>query len=186
MNKNNQGVPLSKQQKRFNEYHKRNQTYHKDSNNKKDFKKSKYQKITNEDLLEKYNFDFSRNAEWFKNTIEKISQIKDDLDKKFYNEEKKAQKLDFMRKLKDKLKDYKDAIKYAEKYRKVRFFERRKLERMLTKVNKEIKNTDTTDEQKLKELEVKKDKVINDINYVKVNKWLNLNSFIQKHTNTIL
>jgi hypothetical protein len=128
--------------------------------------KYKKQKLTNEDLLEKLNYKFSRDAEWFKRTVEKINKTKDDLDKKMFGEEKKQQKIDFIKKLKNKLKDYKDAINYEEKYKKIRFFERRKLERMLKKVEKEL--TNLNDEERRNELIEKKDKIISDINYVKV------------------
>ncbi len=129
--------------------------------------KYKKNKITNEDILEKLNYKFSRDAEWFKRTVDKINQTKDELDKKMLGEEKKKQKIDFINKLKSKLKDYKDAIKFEERYRKVRFFERRKLERMLKKVEKEI--LIEKDEKKLDELNTRKEKTVSDINYVKVN-----------------
>jgi hypothetical protein len=129
----------------------------------------KVKKLTTEDILENINYKFSRDAEWFKRTVEKINKTKDDLDKKFYSEEKKHQKIDFIRKLKSKLKDYKDAIKFEEKYKKIRFFERRKLERMLKKVNKEI----STQVEENLELNSKKDKIVSDINYVKVKMALN-------------
>ena len=128
--------------------------------------KYKKQKLTNEDLLEKLNYKFSRDAEWFKRTVDNINKTKDELDKKMLGEEKKQQKIDFINKLKIKLKDYKDAINFEEKYKKIRFFERRKLERMLKKVDKELK--DINDEEKKKEIILKKDKIVSDINYVKV------------------
>lgn len=148
-------------------------------NNNKKFnykeKNKKYKKVTNEDIMEQLNYKFSRDAEWFKRTVEKLNEAKDDLDKNFYSEQKKSEKLDFVRRLKNKLKDYKDSVKYAEKYKKVRFFERRKLERALTKINKEIQQltqTSTTDENisedRVKQLETQKEKIIGDINYVKV------------------
>jgi hypothetical protein len=134
-------------------------------------KKKYFPKITNESLLEKMNLEFSRDAEWFKRTNEKLQSVKDDLEKKFYSDEKKLEKLDFIRKLRNKLKDYKDAIKFTEKYKKIRFFERRKLERMLKKVGKEIKNNEGNTE-KVNELNTKKNEIVNNINYVKVNIYL--------------
>jgi hypothetical protein len=132
--------------------------------------KGKKPKLTNEFILDKMNYTFSRDAEWFKKTMQKIESVKNELETKFYNEEKKAQKFDFLNKLKTKLKDYKDALQYAEKYKKIRFFERRKLERMLTKIIKEIvkcqQNSENNEEQ-IKELISKKEKIIKDINYVK-------------------
>jgi hypothetical protein len=132
--------------------------------------KGKKPKLTNELILDKMNYTFSRDAEWFKKTMQKIESVKNELETKFYNEEKKAQKFDFLNKLKAKLKDYKDALQYAEKYKKIRFFERRKLERMLTKINKEIvksqQNSEVNEDQ-IKELVSKKEKIIKDINYVK-------------------
>jgi hypothetical protein len=128
-------------------------------------------KVTQEEILESINYKFSRDAEWFKRTVEKIDKTKDELDKKFYTEEKKKQKIDFIRKLKNKLKDYKDAVNFEEKYKKIRFFERRKLERMLKKINKEIaveEGKEEKDEDKLVEMNSKKDKIVSDINYVKV------------------
>lgn len=128
-------------------------------------------RMTDEMILEKLNYSFTRDAEWFKRTYDKVGKVKEDLDKKFYTEEKKAQKIDFIRKLKTKLKDYKDALNNEQKYKGIRFFERRKLERMLKKVNKEIdslKNSQSDiDESKIKELEEKKENIIKDINYVK-------------------
>ncbi len=56
-------------------------------------------------------------------------------------------------------------MKFAEMYKKIRFFERRKLERMLKKKNKEI--SDAKDEEETKKLNTEKEKIIDDINYVK-------------------
>lgn len=146
--------------------------------------KKGFHKLNNDEILEKFNFNFSRDAEWYKKTNDKINEVKDDLDAKFYNPEKKKDKINFIRKLKDKLKDYRDAVNFAEKYKKVRFVERRKLERMLTKVNKEIeamelnikKEIEADPEKNTLDLKIKcndakmnKEKVIADINYVKVN-----------------
>ena len=127
--------------------------------------KNKRQKITKESLLESMNYDFSRDAEWFKRTSKKIEDIKEELTKNFYSEEKKKQKIDFIHKLKNKLKDYTDAKKFELRYKKVRFVERRKLERKLTKVKKEIEAE--KDEAKLKELKEQEKSIISDINYVK-------------------
>jgi len=147
-------------------------------NNKKGF-----HKLNNDEVLEKFNFNFSRDAEWYKKTNDKISEVKEELDNKFYTPEKKKGKIDFIRKLKDKLKDYRDAINFSEKYKKVKFVERRKLERMLTKVKKEIyafelsikKELDADPNKNILELKIqcndakiKRDKIIADINYVKV------------------
>ena len=128
-------------------------------------KKQKREKITNESLLEKMKFDFSRDAEWFKRTNQKIQETKDDLNKNFYDETKKKQKIDFIHKLKAKLKDYKDAIKFESRYKKVRFVERRKLERKLKHINKSIENE--KDENKKNELKKEKENIIDNINYVK-------------------
>lgn len=133
----------------------------------------KGEKVTKEMIFDKLNYSFTRDAEWFKKTVEKIDSVKDELDKKFYTPEKKAQKVDFIRKLQNKLKDYKDAQKFAEKYRGIRFFERRKLERSLTKITKQIdtftanNKSDANYEEQLKELNLKKDAIVKDINYVK-------------------
>ena len=127
--------------------------------------KNKRQKITKESLLESMNYDFSRDAEWFKRTSKKIEDIKEELAKNFYSEEKKKQKIDFIHKLKNKLKDYTDAKKFELRYKKVRFVERRKLERKLNKVKKEIEAE--KDEAKLKELKEQEKSIISDINYVK-------------------
>ena len=147
--------------------------------------KKNFHKLNNDQILEKFNFNFSRDAEWYKKTNDKINEVKDDLDKKFYSPQKKAEKIDFINKLKNKLKDYRDAINFAEKYKKVRFVERRKLERMFTKVNKEIiekenlikleleKNPNINNIEMtiaLNDLIVKKEKNVADINYVKVDK----------------
>ena len=83
-------------------------------------------------------YNFSRDAEWFKRTTQKLEETKEDLNKNFYNETKKKQKIDFIHKLKNKLKDYKDAIKFENRYKKVRFVERRKLERKLNHINKNM------------------------------------------------
>lgn len=145
--------------------------------------KKGFHKLNNDEVLEKFNFNFSRDAEWYKKTNDKINEVKDDLDAKFYTPEKKKEKIEFIRKLKDKLKDYRDAINFAEKYKKVRFVERRKLERMLTKANKEIeameqnikKEIEADPDKNVLELKIKcndakmnRDKIIKDINYVKV------------------
>lgn len=128
-------------------------------------KTKKYSKITKESLLQSMNYDFSRDAEWFRRTNKKIDSIKEDLSKNFYSEEKKKQKIEFLQKLKNKIKDYTDAKKFEARYKKVRFVERRKLERKLNKVKKEIKAENDND--KLKELKEKENNIIKDINYVK-------------------
>ena len=128
-------------------------------------KKPKKEKITNESLLSKMQYDFSRDAEWFKRTTQKLEETKEDLNKNFYNEIKKKQKLDFIHKLKSKLKDYKDAIKFESRYKKIRFIERRKLERKLNHINKNIENE--KDEKNKEKLKKEKEEIIEDINYVK-------------------
>ena len=131
----------------------------------KNKKFQKREKVTNQTLLNKMKYDFSRDAEWFKRTFQKMIEVKEDLNKKFYNEEQKNQKLDFINKLKEKLKDYKNAIKFKDRYKKVRFVERRKLERKFSQIKKKIENE--KDENKKKELIEEKNKIENDINYVK-------------------
>ena len=128
-------------------------------------KKLKREKITNESLLSKMKYSFSRDAEWFKRTNQKLQETKDDLNNNFYDENKKKQKIDFIHRLKAKLKDYKDAIKFEARYKKVRFVERRKLERKLTHINKDIENEKDT--EKLKKLKEEKDNIVDEINYVK-------------------
>ena len=128
-------------------------------------KKPKKEKITNESLLAKMKYDFSRDAEWFKRTNQKIIETKEELNKNFYDETKKQQKIDFIHRLRDKLKDYKDAIKFESRYKKVRFVERRKLERKLNQINKSIEKE--KDEEKMKELKEEREKIIDNINYVK-------------------
>ena len=133
---------------------------------KKKYNNNKKEKITNESLLAKMQYNFSRDAEWFKRTTQKLEEIKEDLNKNFYDENKKKQKIDFIHKLKNKLKDYKDAIKFEDRYKKVRFVERRKLERKLNQINKKIENEVNNEENK-KKLEQEKNNIIDDINYVK-------------------
>ena len=128
-------------------------------------KKPKKEKITNKSLLSKMQYDFSRDAEWFKRTSQKLEETKEDLNKNFYDEEKKRQKLDFIHRLKNKLKDYKDAIKFESRYKKVRFVERRKLERKLNQINKNIEKE--KDEKTKEKLKKEKEEIIEDINYVK-------------------
>ena len=128
-------------------------------------KKPKKEKITNESLLSKMQYNFSRDAEWFKRTTQRLEETKDDLNKNFYDEEKKKQKLDFIHRLKTKLKDYKDAIKFESRYKKIRFIERRKLERKLNHINKNIENE--KDEKNKEKLKKEKEEIIEDINYVK-------------------
>ena len=127
--------------------------------------------VTNQTLMQKYTYTFTRDAEWFKKTMEKIEQVKQEMDSKFYTDEKRRQKIDFIRKMQVKLKDYKDAIKFTEKYKMVKFFERKKLEKNLKRINKEIEDEklkkDVENEPKLKELSEKKDQIVGDINYVK-------------------
>jgi hypothetical protein len=122
----------------------------------KNKKYQKREKVTNQTLLNKMKYDFSRDAEWFKRTFQKMIEVKEDLNKKFYNEEQKNQKLDFINKLKEKLKDYKNAIKFKDRYKKVRFVERRKLERKFSQIKKKIENENN--KEKLKELEEEKKK----------------------------
>jgi hypothetical protein len=144
----------------------KNQQTERSQNFKKQNQPHTRNNVTTQTLLQKYTYTFTRDAEWFKKTMDKVEQVKEEMDSKFYSEEKKRQKVDFIRKMKTKLKDYKDAIKFQEVYRKVKFFERRKLERSLKKIGKEIdlaksENKDTT------QLEENKIKIVSDINYVK-------------------
>ncbi len=131
------------------------------------FKKAHHSgKITTDSLLEKMNLTFSRDAEWFKRTTEKFAETKEDLDKNFYSADKKAGKIDFIKKLKNKINDYKDAQKFAERYKKIRFVERRKLERKLKQITDKIIKEEN--EENKKELNVEKEKIVSDVNYVKV------------------
>ena len=41
-------------------------------------------KLTNDMILEKFSFTFTRDAEWFKRTYEMVGKVKEDLDKKLY------------------------------------------------------------------------------------------------------
>lgn len=145
---------------------------------KKKWKQKKYgrenTKMSTEELLSKYAFKATRDAEWLKRTMTKIDETKQDLDDKFLTEESRAKKIDFIRKLKTKVKDYKDALQNNELYKSIRFYERRKLERMLTKSNKKIeefkKVNETTkyeDSIEYKNLLKEKDEIVNNINYVK-------------------
>ena len=131
--------------------------YNKNDKNKK--------KFSNQDILSANAFKSTRDAEWFKRTLDKIEQIKHELDMKFYSEEKRKGKIDFIRMLKNKVKDYRDAQKNAELYKSIRFFERRKLERMLTQINKKI--NDNTEEKDKESLIKEKNRIVDDINYVK-------------------
>lgn len=116
-------------------------------------------------LLQINAFKSTRDAEWFKRTISKIDQVKTELDLKFQSEEKRKGKIDFIRKLKTKLKDYKDAKKNQEIYKNIRFFERRKLERQLEKVRKEVEAG--KDKEKKLDLLKEKERIEDDINYIK-------------------
>ena len=51
----------------------------KEFTNKKN-KKIAHKKLSTNDLLEQINFSFSRDAVWFKKTLEKIDKVKSDLD----------------------------------------------------------------------------------------------------------
>lgn len=127
--------------------------------------KKQFKQKTKELLQHKLNYNFSRDAEWYKRTQEKLLKVKEDLNKNFYNEERKKQKTDFISRLKGKLKDYTDAIKFQSRYKKIRFVERRKLERKFTKINKEIK--EEKDNDALKTKEELKNEIVRDLNYVK-------------------
>ena len=152
----------------------KSQKYNKDqqtsnlNQSKKSYNK-KRNNVTNQTLLQKYTYTFTRDAEWFKKTMEKIEKVKQEMDSKFYTDEKRRQKIDFIRKMQTKLKDYKDAIKFTEKYKMVKFFERKKLEKNLKRITKEIEDEKlkNENEEKLKELSEKKDNIVRDINYVK-------------------
>ena len=50
-------------------------------------------------------------------------------------------------------------------YKKIRFFERRKLERMLKRANKQI--DENKNEEDLEKLKIEKERIVDDINYVK-------------------
>lgn len=129
-------------------------------------KESKKPKFTNREILAENSFKASRDSEWFKRTLEKLESAKNELDEKFLSEEKRAQKLDFIHRLRSKLKDYKDALKNEQKYKKIRFFERKKLERELKRVKKQAE--EESDAQK-KEKHLEHIKGLQEkINYVKV------------------
>lgn len=130
------------------------------------FNKDQKPKFTNREILAENSFKASRDSEWFKRTLEKLETAKNDLDQKFLSEEKRAQKLDFIHRLRTKLKDYKDALKNEQKYRKIRFFERKKLERELKRVKKQAEEEPDT-EKKL-QLTNRKKELEDNITYVKV------------------
>lgn len=69
-------------------------------------------------------------------------------------------------KLQAKLKDYTEAHKFQNKFKGLRFFERRKLERQLKKVNN-MKSV-AKEESELKRLCEKEEMIKSDIMYVKV------------------
>jgi hypothetical protein len=124
--------------------------------------------VDKESLLKKMEYDFSRDAEWFKRTNKKIEEIKEELEKKFYSEDKRKQKVEFMLKLKGKIKDYEDAKKFEERYKKVRFVERRKLERKMKRVKKMLEECNgKDDDEEKKRLMKEEEEIEKDLNYVK-------------------
>ena len=123
--------------------------------------------VDKESLLKKMEYDFSRDAEWFKRTNKKIEEIKQELEKKFYSEDKRKQKVEFMLKLKGKVKDYEDAKKFEERYKKVRFVERRKLERKMKRVKKMLEECTGKDDEERKRLIKEEEEIEKDLNYVK-------------------
>ena len=123
--------------------------------------------IDKESLLKKMEYDFSRDAEWFKRTNKKIEEIKEELEKKFYSDDKRKQKVEFMLKLKGKVKDYEDAKKFEERYKKVRFVERRKLERKMKRVKKMLEECKEGDDEERKRLMKEEEEIEKDLNYVK-------------------
>ena len=123
--------------------------------------------VDKESLLKKMEYDFSRDAEWFKRTNKKIEEIKQELEKKFYSEDKRKQKVEFMLKLKGKVKDYEDAKKFEERYKKVRFVERRKLERKMKRVKKMLEECNGKDDEERKRLVKEEEEIEKDLNYVK-------------------
>ena len=125
----------------------------------------KRRKIDKESLLKKMEYDFSRDAEWFKRTNRKVEEVKEELEKKFYSEEKRKQKVEFMMKLKAKLKDYEDALKFEERYKKVRFVERRKVERKMKSVKRRLQ--ECNDDEERKQLLKEQEEIEKDLNYVK-------------------
>lgn len=158
---------LAKEQKHDDTQRGKKKTFRKFHETKESkFMSSKNKKVSNQDILDQNAFKSTRDAEWFKRTLEKIDEVKKELDAKFLSEDKRAGKLDFIRKLQIKIKDYKDAQKNAELYKKIRFFERRKLERQLTQINKQIE-VNKGDPDKVKELDMNKERIIDNINYVK-------------------
>ena len=144
-------------------YNKEKTYYNK--NNKSNHSKNK---LSSKQLLSELSYKSSRDAEWYKRTLSKIDEVKKELDSKFLSEEQRKKKLDFIRILKTKIKDYKDARNNTEIYKKVRFFERRKLERMLKQINTKIENN--KDKSCEGEMLRRKEEIIDDINYVKVSK----------------
>lgn len=144
-------------------------------------KKKEERKVTTQDILTQNAFKATRDAEWFKRTINKIEQVKKELDDKFVSEKKREEKIDFIRILKTKIKDYKDAQKNKDIYKKVRFVERRKLERQLVKVNKSIAELELDKEKNKEKIEQQlkeKEEIIENINYVKVRKLIFLYYFL--------
>lgn len=130
---------------------KNNFTNMKNFNNKNNNKNPHQKKVSTQDILSFNQFKSTRDAEWFKRTLLKIDQVKKELDDKFLSKEKRDGKLDFIRKLQTKIKDYKEAHKNAELYKKIRFFERRKLERELKKINNKIKECEDKDDKENKD-----------------------------------
>jgi len=138
----------------------------------------KPKKITNQDILSETAFKSTRDAEWFKRTISKIEEVKKELDDKFLTEEKKEGKKDFIRILQTKIKDYREAKQSFEIYKKIRFFERRKLERELKQINKKLLESEEKTQEEKNNLETRKEEVEDKINYVKVSEEISLEFFI--------
>ena len=56
-------------------------------------KKKEERKVTTQDILTQNAFKATRDAEWFKRTINKIEQVKKELDDKFVSEKKREEKI---------------------------------------------------------------------------------------------
>jgi len=82
------------------------------------------------------------------------------------SEEVKQQKRRELKELKKQEKRKKEAEKFESRYKKIKFFEKKKIIRRLEKVEKELKEGDALDEEKRKELEAQRLKYKNYLTYV--------------------
>lgn len=106
-------------------------------------------------------------TEWNQNLDYRIVKIKREINAVGIKADRKKQLLEKLKKMKREKGYQRMILNNQQKYKKIKFFEKKKVLRKLKRVNKQLEIE--TDEIKLKEIEVLKQTILADKHYIEVN-----------------